>query len=232
MRESYNKNDVFIVIAAYNESNAITKVIKDLTGAGYKNIVVTDDGSKDDTFKIISNLPVFALRHSINRGQGAALKTGIDFALLNGAKYIVTFDADGQHRVEDLSRMITPVARNLCDVTLGSRFLNKKTKMPFSRFLTLKIGILVQWIFYGLLLTDAHNGYRCFSTKAARKIRINSDRMEHASEIVEEIKRNRLKFKEIAVIIRYTQETLEKGHGGFIQAIRVFLKMVFHKLMR
>jgi glycosyltransferase involved in cell wall biosynthesis len=227
---NFNKNDVYIVIAAYNESNRIGKVVSSLLKVGYKNIVVVDDGSKDNTFEVISKLPCTSLRHVINRGQGAALKTAINYSINNNAKYIVTFDADGQHRIEDLSAMISPVAKGDYDVTLGSRFLEKKTKMPFARLITLKIGIIVQWLFYGLLLSDAHNGFRCFSNYAARKIHIYSNRMEHASEIVEEIKRNKLKYKEIAVIINYNEDTLRRGHGSFLQGVKVFLKLVFNRL--
>jgi glycosyltransferase involved in cell wall biosynthesis len=229
-KNAYDKNDVFIVIAAYNESNSISNVVSSLRNAGYKNIVVVDDGSKDNTFSILNTLPVFALRHVINIGQGAALKTGIDFAVKNNANYIVTFDADGQHRTEDLEAIISPVAKKQCEVALGSRFLGKKTKMPIFRYLVLKTGVIIQWMFYGLLLSDAHNGFRCFSNYAAKKIQITSNRMEHASQIVEEIKRNRLKYKEIPVIINYSEETLKKGHGGFLQGLGVFWKMLWHKL--
>jgi len=227
-----DKNKVFIVIAAYNEGNSITNVIRGLKKAGYSNIVVTDDGSKDNTYQTIAKENIFALRHIINRGQGAALKTGIDFSLKNGAEYIVTFDADGQHRVEDLYSMIEPVMTGKYDVTLGSRFLDKKTMMPFFRRLTLKIGVFVQFIFYGVWLSDAHNGFRCFSRKAAQAIEIKSDRMEHASEIVEQIKLKNLKYKEVPIIVLYNEETLKKGHGGLIQAIKVFFKMIFRKLFR
>ncbi|MFW5746030.1 MAG: glycosyltransferase family 2 protein [Nanoarchaeota archaeon] len=223
---------LYIVIAAYNESSSILKVIDALCKVGYTNIVITDDGSKDDTFFVISSQPVYALRHIINRGQGAALKTGIDFALSQGAEYIITFDADGQHRVEDIPAILEPVKSGEYDVTLGSRFLKKGTSMPLTRYLTLKVGVLVQGLFYGLFLTDAHNGFRCFSRKAAQEIDIRSDRMEHASEIIEEIKRNRLRYKEVPVIIRYTDETLRKGHGGIGQAFRVLREMIMHKLTR
>jgi polyprenyl-phospho-N-acetylgalactosaminyl synthase len=226
----FDKNHVYIVIAAYNEGNRIAKVISSLLNAGYKNIVVTDDGSKDNTFDIISQFPIYYLRHMVNRGQGASLKTGIDFALKKGAKFIVTFDADGQHRIQDLPAMIAPVAKREYDVTLGSRFLQKTTKMPASRWLTLKIGIMIQWLFYGLLLSDAHNGFRCFSMMAAKKVEIHSNRMEHASEIVEEIKRNRLRYLEVPVTIDYNEDTLRKGHGGFLQGTKVFWKMIWHKL--
>jgi polyprenyl-phospho-N-acetylgalactosaminyl synthase len=226
-----NKKDVYIVIAAYNEGKSIKKVVASVKNAGYNNIIVIDDCSRDNTYEVISKLPIFALKHIMNRGQGASLKTGIDFALSKNAKYIVTFDADGQHRPEDLDAMVKPVVNNVCDITLGSRFLNKKTKMPFTRYITLKVGVIMQWIFYGILLTDAHNGFRCLSRHAAKKINIISDRMEHASEIVEEIKKNKLRYKEIPVIIHYTEETLAKGHGGFSQAIKVLWKMLIKKLL-
>lgn len=228
----YRKEEVFIVIAAYNEARSIRKVVSGLRKAGYKQIVITDDGSKDSTYEVLSSLPVYALRHPLNRGQGAALRTSIDFSLQQGARYIVTFDADGQHRVEDLHAIISPVAGGNFDVTLGSRFLGREGKqLPFLVKLRLKIGVLVQFLFYGVLLTDAHNGFRCFSRKAARKIRIRSNRMEHASEIVEEIKRQRLRYREVPVTIIYTQEIMSKGHGSFFGGIKIFIKMVLHKLM-
>lgn len=231
MIQSYKKDEVFIVIAAYNEEKNIKQVISNLQKNGFKNIVITDDGSRDKTFEIISRSGVYALRHVLNRGQGASLQTGIDYALKKGAKYIVTFDADGQHRVEDLDAMITPVAKGIAEVTLGSRFINKTTEMPILRRLTLKVGVLVQFIFYGVLLSDAHNGFRCFSRKAAEKIRITSDRMEHASQIVEEIKLKNIKYKEVPVTIIYNEETLKKGHGGVIQAIKVLTRMIIRKLL-
>lgn len=225
-----NKKEVFIIIAAYNEEARIRKVIQNLKKAGYNKIVVTDDGSKDKTYESIKKENIYALKHIINRGQGASLKTGIDFALKKGAKYLVTFDADGQHRVEDLEAIILPVKNGEVDVTLGSRFLDKKTKVPFFRRLTLKTGVIIQFIFYGLWLSDAHNGFRCFSRKAAELIEIRSDRMEHASEIVEQIKLKKLKYKEIPVTIIYNEDTLRKGHGGLVQAIKVFSKMLFRKI--
>ena len=224
------RDQVFIVIAAYNEHKHIADVVGKVQKAGYKNIVIVNDCSRDDTAQIIEKLPVADLHHIVNRGQGAALKTGIDFALEEGAKYIVTFDADGQHRAQDIDRMVGPVAHGPYDISLGSRFLGKRTDMPLTRFMTLKIGVLIQWIFYGLLLTDAHNGFRCLSRKAAQTITIQSDRMEHASEIIEEIKRHRLTYKEVPIVILYNEETLAKGHGGFAQAIKVLFKMILKKI--
>ena len=103
--------------------------------------------------------------------------------------------------------------------------------MPLSRRILLKGAVIVQYIFYRVKLTDAHNGFRAFSRHAAQTIELKQSRMEHASEIIEEINKKKLRYKEVPVIIRYNEETLKKGHGGFIQAIKVFSKMLFKKLI-
>jgi len=222
---------LFIVIAAYNEEGSIPKVISKLKKAGYKNIVVVDDGSKDNTYAAIRKLGIHALTHIVNRGQGASLKTGIDYALKHGADIIVTFDADGQHRVEDMPAMIGPIIRKECDATIGSRFLTD-SKMPLARRITLKIGVMIMWLFYGVKMTDAHNGFRALSRDAAKKIEITSDRMEHASQIVEEIYKKKIKYQEVPVIINYTTYSMGKGHGGVRQACRVFGRMFLRKMFK
>jgi len=220
---------IFFVIPAYNEGKSIIKVIRGLQRAGYREIVVIDDGSSDNTYSEAAKCGVHVLRHIINRGQGASLKTGIDFALKNSADVIVTFDSDGQHRVEDLGVMLKPVLNGEVDVTLGSRFLTN-AKIPLGRRILLKGSVVVQWLFYGVKLSDAHNGFRVLSRKAANEIRIDSDRMEHASEIVEEIAKRKLRYKEVPVVIRYTDYSLKKGHGSFGQALKVLFKMFVRKL--
>ncbi len=222
---------IFIVIAAYNEGKSIARVISGLKKAGYKDIVIVDDGSKDDTYSTIKKSGVHALHHVVNRGQGAALKTGIDYALKAGADIIVTFDADGQHRVEDISSMIRPIVKKQCDATIGSRFL-KRTNMPFLRRITLKMGVFIMWLFYGVKMTDAHNGFRALSRDAAKKIEITSDRMEHASQIIEEIHKKKIKYMEMPVTIKYTDYSMNKGHGGLREALRVFTKMFLRKILR
>jgi len=221
---------IYIVIAAYNEEKSISKVIKDLKKGGYNNIVVVDDGSKDKTFSIVEKSGAHALRHFINRGQGAALKTGIDYALLQGADIIVTFDADGQHLVSEIKRMTDPVRKGEVEVTLGSRFLDDKTELPLKKRIVLKGAIFLIQIMYGVKLSDAHNGFRAFSKKAAKKIEINADRMEHASEIVEEIHTKKIKFKEVPVTIRYTDYSQQKGQSVW-NSFKIFAKMVKKKIV-
>jgi glycosyltransferase involved in cell wall biosynthesis len=223
------KKNTFIVIAAYNEEKKLPSVIKSLKKAGYKDVIAVDDGSKDNTFEAAEKAGAIALKHSVNKGQGAALRTGIQYALQQGAEIIVTFDADGQHRIEDIPAMIVPVAEGRADITIGSRFL-RKTNVPLRRKILLKGSVWVIWLFYGIKMTDAHNGFRAMSRNAAQKIRITCNRMAHASEIIEEIKRNRLRYKEVPVTIIYTKETLEKGEGSYFGAIKILSKMISRKL--
>jgi polyprenyl-phospho-N-acetylgalactosaminyl synthase len=225
------EQNIWIVIAAYNESRRISQVVKSLIQNGYNNIVITDDGSQDNTYEIISKLPVHALKHIINRGQGASLRTGIEYALENDADIIVTFDADGQHMANEIQRLIIPINEKKCDVSLGSRFLNKRSRIPFMRKVLLKGSVFVIFLFYGARMTDAHNGLRAISRNAAKKIQIRSDRMEHASEIIDEIVKKKIKYKEISVTINYNDDVLQKGAGSFTEAIKVLFKMIWRKLM-
>jgi glycosyltransferase involved in cell wall biosynthesis len=223
--------NVWIVIAAYNEEHSIASVLKELSKAGYKNVVVVDDGSADDTYMIAKQYTKHVVKHVLNRGQGAALKTGIDYALQQDADIVVTFDADGQHRVEDLPALIAPLKKKEVDIVLGSRFLKSGSNVPFLRKMVLKCGIFTVWLFYGIKLTDVHNGLRALSHHAAERIDITMDNMEHASEILSEIKRQNLKYVEVPVIIRYTEYS--KAHGqSSLNAVKIFYKMVVHKFTK
>lgn len=221
----------YVIIAAYNEGKNIIKTINGLKSEGYPNIIVVDDGSKDNTFNIAKTQGITVLKHIINRGQGAALQTGMTYALREGADYIIHFDADGQHNAKEIKDILAPLKSKQSEITLGSRFI-KKQKIPLLRKITLKGAILIIWLFYGLKLTDAHNGFRGFTKNAAKKIVISSDRMEHASEIIEKIKQNNIKYKEVPVTITYTKEHLKngrKGQGKF-DSIKILLKMILKKV--
>jgi glycosyltransferase involved in cell wall biosynthesis len=221
----------YLVIAAYNEEKSIANVIKSLKNEGYHNIVVVDDGSKDKTYEVCKKENVHAIRHVINRGQGAALKTGIDYAVLSGADIIVTFDADGQHKAEEIKRLTVPIEKGDVEVVLGSRFLDNKTKVPFLKKLTLKGGILFTRLFSGIKLTDTHNGFRAFSKKAAQQIKITQDRFEHASEIIDEIAHKKIRFKEVPVTIVYSEYSKAKGQS-ILNSIKIVSRLLLSKLMR
>lgn len=201
---------IIVVIPAYNEGEVIRNVVKDVKEK-VNNVVVVDDGSTDNTFLLAKESGATTLKHFINRGQGAALQTGINFALKDEADIIVTFDADGQQDQNEIEKVVQPLLLGEVDVVLGSRFLKQGNKVPFSRVVLLRAATLFTKIYTGLEVTDAHNGFRALSRKAASKIRIRQDGMAHASEILEEIKRNDLSFKEVGVTVKYTFYSLNKG---------------------
>ena len=218
----------YIIIPAYNEEKSIGNVIDSLKQHNYNNIVVVDDGSKDNTYRIAKEKGVHALRHIINRGQGAALQTATDYALLQGANIIVHFDADGQHNPKQIINLIQPIINNEAQATLGSRFLSKQ-KLPRDRKIILQGAKFIIRLMYGIKLTDVHNGFRAFSRDAIKKIKIKGDGMEHASEILEQIKKKNIKYKEVPVNIRYTEESLKKGQKNS-NSIKILLNMIYAKL--
>jgi glycosyltransferase involved in cell wall biosynthesis len=222
---------VWVVVPAYNEGARLGRTLQGLCGH-FSQIVVVDDGSRDDTYANAQRWPVWCLRHMINRGQGAALQTGIRFALKKGAQAIVTFDADGQHDVHEVQAMLERLGHGDVDVVLGSRFLGKSAEgMPASRWLVLKLGVLFTRVVSRIGVTDTHNGLRVLSRKAAEKIRITMDRMEHASEILDEIRRHQLRFCEHPVTVRYTAETMEKGQSS-LNGLRIASKLLLARMIR
>lgn len=220
----------FVVIAAYNESTCIEQVVSEVR-AEYPNVVVVDDGSTDGTFEAAKRSATHVLRHVINRGQGAALQTGIGFALSRGARVVVTFDADGQHRAEDIKAMIAPIWCGECEITLGSRFLGGTENIPASRRKMLRMAVLFTRIVNRVNVTDAHNGLRAFSDRAAREIDITLDRMAHATELIDQIRLSGLPFKEIPVQIRYTDYSLKKGQSSR-NAIQIALHYLLGRVLR
>jgi polyprenyl-phospho-N-acetylgalactosaminyl synthase len=199
-----------VVIAAYNEGEALEPVVR---GAlAYANwVVVVDDGSLDDTADKAHRAGAYVARHPINLGQGAALQTGIDFALRLGASYVVTFDADGQHAAEEIEPMVRHLVETGLDVVLGSRFLGKTVNMPRSKAITLWLAVHFTRLTTGLKLTDTHNGFRVLSRSAAQRLRIRQNRMAHASEILDQIVGLKLRYSEFPVTITYTAYSVAKG---------------------
>jgi glycosyltransferase involved in cell wall biosynthesis len=221
---------IFIVIPAFNESQKLDRILQELKKQ-YNNIIVVDDGSGDNTNKIAKKKKVYTLRHVVNRGQGAALKTGIDFALQKGADIIVTFDADGQFLVKDIKKIVEPVLHNKADITLGSRFMGEAVNIPALKKFALKLGILVVYILYGIHVTDSQSGFRAMNRKAAQKIEITADRMEHAGEIFSEIMRNKLKYKEVPITVIYDKYSLKKGQP-WTRSLELGIGMIFRKLIK
>ena len=209
-RANGEPTDIFVVLAAFNEAAVIGDVVRELV-AHDLNVVVVDDGSSDETALEAANAGAIALRHALNRGQGAALQTGIDYCISRGAGILVTFDADGQHRSEDIPHLVRPILDGTVDVVLGSRFLGTTENMPVLRGALLKAAVLFTRIHSRARVTDVHNGFRAFSRRAATRIRISQDRMAHASELIDQIVSSGLPYKEMPVHVRYTEYSRAKG---------------------
>lgn len=213
-RAAYGAEDlrsrIAIVIAAYNEGEAIGPVVEQVR-AHCRWVIVVDDGSADQTAEVALAAGAHILRHPINLGQGAALQTGIDYALRLEAEYIVTFDADGQHAAEEVLPMVEHLRSTQSEIVLGSRFLGRAVNMSRSRAITLWLAVWFTRLTTGLKLSDTHNGFRVLRASAARKLRIRQNRMAHASEILEQIARFELRYTEFPVTITYTSYSIAKG---------------------
>ncbi len=223
-------NGTWIIIPAWNESARLPEVLQSLRHLPYE-VVVVDDGSRDKTADVAKQAGVWVLKHLVNRGQGAALRTGIDFAILRGAQVIVTFDADGQHRAADLPTLLKPIVDDTADLVLGSRFLGSCPGIPALRRLLLKSAVLFTRVTTGLKLTDAHNGLRAMSAQAAERIRFSEDGMAHASQILSIAAREQLRIQEVPCTISYTSQTLAKGQSNRA-ALAILGRLVISRLTR
>ncbi|OGY89713.1 MAG: hypothetical protein A2927_00145 [Candidatus Komeilibacteria bacterium RIFCSPLOWO2_01_FULL_45_10] len=210
----------FIIIPCYNDAAFLERVINSVKP--YGQVVVVDDGSTDNSREIAQSAQAIVLKHRLNRGQGAALETGDLYALREGAEIVVHFDADGQHQAAEIPRLIEPILKGEANVVFGSRFLKSDDFTPFlKKWLILKPAILFQNLLLGVKLTDAHNGFRALSRKALELIRITQDGMAHASEIVEKVKLNGLKYREVPVTVLYND--FGQGFGGGLKILADWL---------
>jgi polyprenyl-phospho-N-acetylgalactosaminyl synthase len=214
-------SEVAVVIAAYNEASVIARVVTDVRRSGHR-VVVVDDGSDDATAAVAAAAGATVLTHPINLGQGAALQTGIDYALSKTADVIVTFDADGQHRVADIRRLIEALAREHADFALGSRFLGRSMNLPPLRRLVLQAATL---------FTRLTTRLRAMTRRGAAAIRLRQNRMAHASEILSEISKSGLHYVEVPVTIEYTAYSLAKGQS-IGNSVMILLDLFARKLYR
>ncbi|MBK8083306.1 MAG: glycosyltransferase family 2 protein [Devosia sp.] len=201
---------VWFVMPAFREARVIASTLAQFRETGF-NVVVVDDGSDDDTGEIAHRNGAWVCRHVVNLGAGAALQTGLEFALRNGADYLVTFDADGQHRLDDAVVMLSVLRSGGVDVVLGSRFLGTTEGMPPSRRRLLTLATWYTRLQAGLPLTDTHNGLRAFSAEAARQIELRHNRMAHASELLKQIAVKKLRWQESPCTVVYTEYSRAKG---------------------
>jgi glycosyltransferase involved in cell wall biosynthesis len=176
-------------------------------------------------------MPIHRLHHEVNLGQGAALQTGMTYAIRKGAEFLVHFDADGQHRAEDISILLEPLRSGDADVVLGSRFLRSEdaAQVPGLRRHLLRAAVWVNTALTGVRLTDAHNGFRAFTREAASRIDLRENRFAHASEILSQIHRQRLRYVERPTSIVYTEYSRQKGQSSW-NAIKIVIDMLLRRI--
>ena len=221
---------IIVVIAAFNEADVIGPVVRDIRQS-YPNVVVVDDGSSDGTAACALASGAVILRHPVNLGQGAALQTGITYALARGGEFVVTFDADGQHACADIARMVRALIEHDAEVALGSRFHGNAVGISTARRMLLRLAMLFTRLTTGLKVTDTHNGLRVFTRAAARKVKITQNRMAHASELLDQVARHKMSYVEVAVTISYTNHSRAKGQT-ILGAADIFGDLVLGKLAR
>lgn len=226
------------LVRAYNEATRVADTLRALLATGLGPVVAVDDGSRDGTAAAIASVPgVHLVSHPFNRGGGAALETGLEWARRHadalGVTHLATFDADGQHSVSDLPHFLQAFDLDpSLDVVFGSRFIGDTgSNVPPLRRAVLWGGRMFTWLVSRIMLTDSHNGYRMLSIGAVKRLRLTMDGMEYASELVEQVRYLKLKFAEVPVTIRYDEYSLGKGQRNS-NAINIALKMIWRKISR
>lgn len=208
-----DQSDVWLVIPVYNEAPVIASVVGQALRV-FPNIVCVDDGSRDDSAAQIATTAGHLVRHPVNLGQGAAVQTGVEYARRQpGSEYFVTFDADGQHQIEDVLRMLSRLRTEPIDIVVGTRFHGDVSHIPLLKRIVLKTAVKVSPRGRRLGLTDSHNGLRVFNRKVAQGMDITSNGMGHAPEIVEMIDVNGWRVAEEPVTILYTDYSVAKGQS-------------------
>jgi glycosyltransferase involved in cell wall biosynthesis len=208
-------SNVWVVIPAYNEESALSNVLKELMDYPF-HVLVVDDGSTDCTLQVALRFPITILHHATNLGQGAAIQTGICYALSRPeTRYIVTFDADGQHRASDIPVMIKALQTESYDIVIGTRFTRGGQAVNISRIRkwAIRAAIWFTRLTTGLKLTDTHNGFRAMTAQTASRIKITQNGMAHASEILSQIGSLKLRYTEIPVTVQYTAYSVLKGQS-------------------
>ena len=205
--------DTWVIIPLYNEEQVIGNVIAEVLTA-FDQVVCVDDGSSDRSAQVAASAGARVVRHPLNLGQGAALQTGFEYALSDPAmKYVLTFDADGQHQVADALGMIERLRAGEAEVVFGSRFLDERSKPSFVKKLVLRAAVGYTNATTHTRLTDAHNGLRAIDRHVLGQLQITQNGMAHASELVAQIGASKASYVEHPVHILYSDYSRAKGQS-------------------
>lgn len=210
----------------FNEGEVISSVIESVL-RDFDRVVAIDDGSSDDSAELARSAGAWVIRHPINLGQGASLQTGFDFALSDPEMTeVVTFDADGQHSIEDAARMVDMLRKKRLDVVIGSRFLDDRTQISGLKRVILRLATKYMRFTSGMTLTDAHNGLRVIGRGLLERIELKQNRMAHASELIDLVGQQKAKWAEYPTHIVYTEYSKAKGQS-MLNSINILVELLF-----
>lgn len=229
MFKNISTKKTIIVIPAFNEGKWLGNVIDGIRNEGFKDIVVVDDGSTDNTLEVAKSRKVITIKHLINRGPGAATQTGLTFAKLQNSEMVVTIDADGQHDPKDINRLISELKTKNLDLVFGSRFLDKSNNIPLLKVVFNKIADIITFLLSTLWVSDSQTGLKIFSKNALDKISIKTGGFEFCTEIFMQVRLNKLKFEEIPIKVNYEIESQKKGQNfstGISTLFKLFLEAI------
>lgn len=225
-------SDIAIIIPSYNEGNRLLKVVSKVMEKGYTNIIVVDDGSTDISIELIQHCKVKILRHLVNRGAGAATETGLKYCReFTNFDTIVMIDADTQHDVDDIEKLIVAHYKYGADITIGNRFLENTKDIPFKNWYYNQVANIVTSIFIGKRVQDSQSGFKVFNRNALNKIVIEHDRYEHCSEIFIKAHEYKLKVIDVPIRVYYREEIKDKGQNIF-NGIRTFINLFYSALFK
>ena len=217
--------DTWFVIPLFNEGQVIADVVKDVLTT-FPNVVCIDDGSSDDSAAAAQAAGAVVVRHPVNLGQGAALQTGFEYALAQpGMRWVVTFDADGQHQVSDVQAMLAKAEAEDLQVVFGSRFLDDRTEAGALKRIVLQLAVAYTNLTTRTKLTDAHNGLRVISRDVVSRLSITQNRMAHASELVAQIGALDVRYGESPVHVLYTDYSRSKGQSLW-NAVNILAELI------
>jgi len=218
--------DTCLVVPVFNEETVVRGVLE-AASQSFGRIVCVDDGSSDGSADQIRGTGATLLQHPVNLGQGAALQTGIEYAILDpSVRYFVTFDSDGQHQVSDVVTMLEILRRDDVDVVFGSRFLSERVEVAGLKRVVLKSAVAYTNATSGVRLSDAHNGLRAFNRDVARTLKLRMSGMAHASEFVNLIGKAGYRYTEAPVTILYTDYSKAKGQS-LLNSVNILFDLIF-----
>lgn len=226
-----DKNDTYIIIPAYNEETRVRPVIEQIAELGY-NMIIVNDGSSDNTLNVLKSVQkkypsqIHIYSHVYNRGVGLAMQTGFEAVLKFKPKYIVNIDADGQHDVNDISKVLEPLISGRAEAVIGARPLKD---MPLTKNFANSVMNILTRLFYNVNVSDSQTGFRALTINALNKISINAQGYLISSEFIREINDNNIPFEEVVIRTIYNEETQHKG-TNFKVGIKIMLIMIKHRL--